>query len=83
MEVDDHRALGADVTYLSDVLRRNLAQLRAEAPETAASAVAMIAEARALGRAQRAEECRATLKECERLLQPLIKRRPGITRGDG
>ena len=39
----------------------------------AASAVAMMAEARALGRAHKGESCRAKLKLCEQLLQSVLK----------
>lgn len=73
MKADEYCALGADVSHLSGVLRRHLNRLRAEAPEVAASAVAMMAEARALGRAYRVEDCRATLRRCEQLIQCVLK----------
>lgn len=73
MQAEEYRALGAEVSHLSDVLRRNLTRLRAEAPAVAASAVAMMAEARALGRAHKGESCRAKLKSCEQLLQSVLK----------
>lgn len=66
--------LRSDISWLVDVLRRNLVFLQSDTSDVARAAAGVLLEALRFARAKRVVECRAEVSHCKRLLMRVIER---------